>query len=348
MNRILLIHRGSLGDFLLLSPSLALLKKAVADCHIEALGRPEILSLVSPRIIEAVELVERSIYLPLFEHAGELHLEAVGFIQRFDAALAFVKDSEGVLKQNLRKFGVSKILVCPPFPPENNRVHVASYSLEQVVSFLRRDWACPPLPDVASDHINDVFLFTEEESQWAAGILKRNFCQAAKPLAIHCGSGSEGKCWPFERFEALARKLSAEGRRIIFVLGPADERLKERVHQLAGQLNAPVADSLPLRRLAAVLCRSGAYIGNDSGVSHLAALTGIPTMVIFGPTDPEIWKPIGPNVRVVSGSVDCSPCNHSKMLSCNRRICLDSVSVQTVLEEVHRSTAPKTPKNIIS
>jgi len=66
------------------------------------------------------------------------------------------------------------------------------------------------------------------------------------------------------------------------------------------------ARSLPLRTLAAVLARASVYLGNDSGVSHLAAAAGAPTVAVFGPTDPDRWSPVGPAVRTVradTGSV---------------------------------------------
>jgi ADP-heptose:LPS heptosyltransferase len=59
--------------------------------------------------------------------------------------------------------------------------------------------------------------------------------------------------------------------------------------------------------LAAVLARAGLYVGNDSGVSHLAAAAGCPTVALFGPTDPALWSPVGPRVRAIrsrTGAMD--------------------------------------------
>jgi ADP-heptose:LPS heptosyltransferase len=54
--------------------------------------------------------------------------------------------------------------------------------------------------------------------------------------------------------------------------------------------------------LAALLARAGAYVGNDSGVTHLAAASGAPTIALFGPTDPRVWAPLGPRVEVIRGA----------------------------------------------
>jgi len=130
-------------------------------------------------------------------------------------------------------------------------------------------------------------------------------------LAVHPGSGSPAKNWPFDRFVEAARRL-ASGWPWLLVLGPAEEgrvvpdgvatpgdRLPEPSPSLG---NAVVARALPLRRLATVLSRAGLYLGNDSGASHLAAACGTRTLALFGPTDPAQWSPVGRAVRTLRSS----------------------------------------------
>ncbi|MBL8233147.1 MAG: hypothetical protein JNL98_31905 [Bryobacterales bacterium] len=114
-----------------------------------------------------------------------------------------------------------------------------------------------------------------------------------KPLdaiVIHPFSGSTKKNWTLERFRQLAAALAAEG------LGP--------VLWSAGPEDA-IADAVRFDELGALadwLSGARLYIGNDSGISHLAAAVGVPVVALFGPTNPEIWAPRGPKVRVVRGS----------------------------------------------
>jgi len=110
-------------------------------------------------------------------------------------------------------------------------------------------------------------------------------------LAVHPGSGSSSKNWPFDRFVEAARR-SSPGRPWLLVLGPAED-------DLVPPTGAVVARSLPLRRLGAVLARAGLFLGNDSGVAHLAAACGTRTLALFGPTDPAQWSPVGPEVRTL-------------------------------------------------
>jgi len=110
---------------------------------------------------------------------------------------------------------------------------------------------------------------------------------------IHPGSGSRAKNWPLERFTELGRRLEGLGHRVAWIRGPAEADLP------AGIPPDRVIDRPSLRALAATLARSKVFIGNDSGVSHLAGATGAPTLVLFGPTRASVWTPDGPRVHVV-------------------------------------------------
>jgi ADP-heptose:LPS heptosyltransferase len=114
-------------------------------------------------------------------------------------------------------------------------------------------------------------------------------------LAVHPGSGSRSKSWPADRFSRLVHALGAP--RFLLVEGPADAEAAATLR--AAHAGALVARGLTPRVLGAVLARAGAFVGNDSGVSHLAAAWGAPTVALFGPTDPAVWSPVGPRVKAV-------------------------------------------------
>ena len=117
-------------------------------------------------------------------------------------------------------------------------------------------------------------------------------------LAVHPGSGSATKNWPAQRFAALIDALAA-GEAWLLVEGPADEA---SAAPLRGLPRAVLARDRPLRSLGALLGHAGLYVGNDSGVTHLAAAWGAPTLALFGPTDPAVWGPVGERVTTL-----CSP-----------------------------------------
>lgn len=119
-------------------------------------------------------------------------------------------------------------------------------------------------------------------------------------ILVHPGSGSKTKNWPPERFAAVIRALDRPARLIV---GEADfaaaTALEEALGRPLERLEHP-----PLQELAARLAGCRGYVGNDSGVSHLAGLCGARTVALFGPTNPNIWRPIGPDVQVLRFEVD--------------------------------------------
>jgi hypothetical protein len=104
--------------------------------------------------------------------------------------------------------------------------------------------------------------------------------------AIHPFSGGASKNWPLERFRTLAKRLNIPVR---WCAGPEE----------------PLPDATrfdDLHQLALWLARARLFIGNDSGITHLAAAVGTPVVAVFGPTDPTVWGPRGERVRVVSSA----------------------------------------------
>ena len=135
----------------------------------------------------------------------------------------------------------------------------------------------------------------------ATAALREAGADLTAPYAvIHPGSGGRAKCWPLGRFIELARRLQADGRRAVFALGPAEVERWAPTELRAIADDFAVLTCPPLATLAGAAAGASAYVGNDSGVSHLAAAVGCPTVAIFGPTRPEHFAPIGPAVRVLA------------------------------------------------
>ncbi len=124
-------------------------------------------------------------------------------------------------------------------------------------------------------------------------------------VIIHPGSGSISKCWHIDNFYILAEQLCDEDIKVVFILGPAEmERFKRKTIDALGAI-APVLCELSLTETFQVISCSNCFIGNDSGITHMAAAAGVPTIACFGPTDPAQYGPIGLHVRTVRlGSCD--------------------------------------------
>jgi heptosyltransferase III len=206
------------------------------------------------------------------------------------AAIAWCADPDGILETNLHRLRAQQVVVAPSRPAETTPLHVADHLL----ATLR------PL-GIGTHHATTAFRFDwpEEVSRMAAdhldtlGLADRHF------VAVHPGSGSLAKNWPAEHAAAVIRGISAMPERsCLVVAGPADGAMLDR---LVPPLDppTPIARDLPLAVLGALLERADAYLGNDSGPTHLAAMLGVPTLALFGPTDPARWAPRGRRVRVL-------------------------------------------------
>ncbi len=145
--------------------------------------------------------------------------------------------------------------------------------------------------------------------------------------AIHPGSGSLKKNWPLDRFASLSEELKKQGLETVWIKGEADCWDEITV-------KGKVVYNLPISLLSAVISRCTVFIGNDSGPAHLSAALGIPTVAIFGPSDPQVWSPAGRAVAIVAGHSACTPCHlRTEPVNCGKE-CLEKISVEAVLASV--------------
>ena len=120
-------------------------------------------------------------------------------------------------------------------------------------------------------------------------------------VVLHPGSGGLHKCWHIENFLAVAQKLISKGFEVVFLLGPAEqERFSPSVIDDVKKTAKCLTD-LSLTQVLWVLSCSDGFIGNDSGITHLAAGLGVKTIAVFGPTSPALHRPTGPAVTIFAG-----------------------------------------------
>lgn len=233
------------------------------DGPVELLGKPDRLDLaVAGGLAVAAHDGERHELHSAF-HEPTPRLREL--LSRFDRCILWMRD-DGQVQDAVRRCGVTRVHAFPGLPPPDWPAHASRYYLECLGVH-----DAPPL------------RLAIEPSP------------TRHDVVIHPGSGGERKKWPPERFIALAAALTERGRSVAWCLGPAEEGA-----QLPGHL--PVLRISALVALARELAAAHLYIGNDSGITHLAAAVGCPTIAVFGPTDPPVWAPLGNHVTVVQGT----------------------------------------------
>ena len=200
-----------------------------------------------------------------------------------DEIIAFLNDGQGIVRKNLKRFfpGAS-LAVLPGCPDKNDPVHVALY--------LARAMEKSGLPINAENAMNEAM----KRPLLLSGNKRR------VRIVFHPGSGGERKNHPPEFWLDLLRsfhkRIPPAPERPVILLGPAEEKL---LPLFSGQEDMDILFSPDLRTLSLLLGETVLYIGHDSGITHLAAMLGAPTIALFKNTSVAQWRPLGPRVKVI-------------------------------------------------
>lgn len=285
--RILVIRGGAVGDFILTLPALRLLRENFPESHIEILGYRHIVSLAERRYYaDATRSIEYGPLAKFFNPKCDLDPELSEYFASFNQVISYVYDPDELFATSLKKAGVKHLIAAPPKVVEDgpHAAHQLASPLEKLALWL---------DDPASR-----FYPTEEDHAQARALLPLD----RKPfISLHIGSGGESKNWPLESWLTLIRQLDTlyPQAHFIYVSGESDgERMKALLPVLPRERFTRV-DNQRLPILGAVFTECAFHIGHDTGVSHLAAAAGTPTLLLFGPTNPDIWAPANPNVTVL-------------------------------------------------
>lgn len=291
--RILVIRGGAIGDFVLTLPAIGLLRETFPETTIELLGYRHIMELaVGRHYAIASRSIEYGALAGFFNPKSELNPELCDYFAGFDQVISYLFDPDEFFAENLRRAGVRNFLQGnPKIGDHTHAAHQLAQPLENLALFL---------DDPAAR------LFPTPEDLRQACDATPALLEGSAPIAIHPGSGGERKNWPLERWIELSRHCLTTSRPLLVVGGESDA---SRLEVLRARLPASVhfVENLPLPVLAATLSRCGLFVGHDSGISHIAAASGAPCVLLFGPTDPAVWAPANPGVKVVaseSGRMD--------------------------------------------
>lgn len=314
MKKALIFHQGALGDVVLTFPAISALRRNFST--VDGICQGQIGQLaVHLGIFDRFWAIESSVTASLF--AGTPDARAAALVSGYDLMILF-SNSE-TLASAVRKATTGEVYMIPSRPPVGEPVHVADYLIR----------SC------AERGILDKTRGLEIRKRAP----RRTKEKAAPTVLIHPGSGSERKNWPVDHFLKLAEMLNRKGFVTEFILGPADGKLAAVIRNSRGfTIHRPEN----LIDLAALLQTATGFVGNDSGVSHLAGYLGIAAVTVFGPSDPVRWRPLGVRVRVVASSwqpdlPDCSPCFEMEGEDCASlewRKCLAAISAERVFDAV--------------
>ena len=300
MKRVLIIRSGAVGDLILTLPVLSALKKRYSGLSIDMMGDPVRLSLLKRcGFVDDVLPVDDRRFTPLFAPPGTQGGTLPGSVPRklpdhlirrlrsYDLILSYLPDPDGVFVENLRRFASGPVLTGQSRPLDGRRIHMTRVLMDALKPLGIETAVDPPRVGVPSSAAPDDVHRLENVHML---------------VAIHPGSGGADKCWPAENYGELIDLLTESGFRLVITFGPADHLIRSCLLPWIESRDVLVIEDRSLVEVAALYARCRAMIGNDTGMTHLAAAAGTPVIALFGPTDPAVWGPRGKDVRILWGT----------------------------------------------
>jgi heptosyltransferase-3 len=318
VHNLLIWHQGALGDLLLAGPALLALRKRYPRARLVGLGHPERWRLLA-RTLSVAEVWDsgESSWAGLFA-AGPLAPELRARLAPFQLALVFNPDPASPLPGRLQEAGIPAVGWAPSFQ-ENGCEPVAALQARHLAALglAAAPGAFRLIPPAGQGESSTAAL--AGRTAW---------------LAVAPGSGHSAKNWPLAHYYEVSRALAWEYRLgVVWLAGPAEAAWLPYLQALAAAQDQVLLAGAPLAQVAAVLAHCRLFIGNDSGLTHLAAaLDGPEVLALFGPTDPRVWAPPGRRVRVLTGSCSQAPCARGREIPCPQPQCLHDLAPQEVIE----------------
>lgn len=308
--RTLVLFPGALGDFICFLPALEFL---AARSPLDLLSRSEFADLTPARVrVQALECygIHR-----LFVPGAVEDKQLVELFRSYSSIHSWTGSGHADFVRFLHQICGPRARVYPARPDDASTAQIDYYLSCLGVS---RNFRIPRIVPRA------------ESMAWSHAYWMQSGLENKPVLVMAPGSGATEKNWPVSFYHDVAlwwRRRT--GGVVVVILGPVEEERGSWDSLYDGNV---VARKRSLGQVAALLMRSRLYLGNDSGMTHLAAALGIRTVAVFGPSSIRQWRPVGERVTVVSQNVDCSPCSVTVMKSCAHRQCLTRLGAGKIID----------------
>ena len=333
VRRVLVIRLRSIGDAVLSTPSLFALRRFLPNAQIDILLE----DWVAP-VLEGSELVDNVISI------------GRGSMSRVGTALQLRRNKYDIVF-NLHGGTTSTFLT--RFTGSRHRVGYKNYQYSSLYTDLlssssdfweeekthsaEQQLALLGFADVpVSDRPRSLLTVSPAADQevdellWAYGIDDDRFA------LIHPSTAFSTKQWASENYARVSEYLAAAGIKRVAVASKSESETLDKIHESS---RVPIVsfDDLSLPQITALADRAEVFIGNDSGIAHIAAAVGTPTVVVFGSSNRDHWRPWtdAPN-EIVYETFDCQPCPGYRCEVYGEPKCIQSVSVEQVIAAVGR------------
>jgi heptosyltransferase III len=287
--KILVVRGGALGDFILTLPVLAALRGRFPSHTLEILGYEPAASLaVAGGLADRVSALESPALAGFFAREGAWPARAAAYFAGFELIVSYVFDPENIFQSNVARCGTARFLAGPHRPDESIQSHATKVLL----------------------HPLEILGLSEVDPRPRLCLPGPAEVSAQPRLAVHPGSGGVRKNWPEAKWAELLQKLAATTEwHFLLIGGEAEGARCQRLAAALPTQRVHLAQNLPLVDLAQTMRSCAAFIGHDSGVTHLAAALDLPGLVLWGPSNATVWRPMSDRMNLLrhDGGLDALP-----------------------------------------
>jgi ADP-heptose:LPS heptosyltransferase len=297
MRNVLLFRLGGLGDLLVAFPAIHLIRKTFPSAELTLVCREEYgLLLQEAGVVDRVMRGDGPRLLPLFAGSAVPGKELKEWLNGFDLVAGWLQGkSKGALENSLTATSISGERRFFYYPPES-REQISRFFFRQTSGVLEGDRPAEfPFDECAK-------LPPSPAPKKVLGLITKE--RGRKFVVVHPGSGSEKKCWPVQNFLEIIGRLGQKGVGGIVVTGQAEERMEPLIKRTPLPRGWSWLRSPSLVVLSALLQEADLYLGNDSGITHLAASCGTEVVALFREDLVTAWRPYGRARLLSAGSLE--------------------------------------------
>ena len=274
---VLILHTGALGDFVLAWPLVLALGRLHPQSRIICVTHASKGALAEAALRVESGDIEHGWHGLFTSDAGQIDERALKLLDAAHAVYSFLADEKLVANLSARATH-AQIVPLRTIPPDGWSKHASEWLVEQLKSQ-------PAVKSAVEQILRSIGTRGIGTGRSHDG-----------DVVVHPGSGAREKCWPVARFIELIERLRRNRRDVRVLLGEVElERFSPDEIAALGQ-NATVRKPATYLELFNELRSAAELVANDSGPAHLGAIVGVPTLALFGPSDPAVWKPLGPKV----------------------------------------------------